>query len=74
MSEKAYTMVTRKVFDGGEGASVEIYPHDEFMVGVRTTADSVSVEWFGKFETSFSPKVARAVAEAMLKCADEIEP
>lgn len=74
MSEKAHTEVSRRIYDGNEGAHVEVAPYDEFLVGVKVGRDQVSLEWFGDKEISFSPKVARSVAEAMLKCADEIEP
>ena len=73
MTEKAFTEVSRRVFDGGEGASLVIEPFDDGFVAIRTGNDTVSREWFGSHDMSFSPKVARAVAEALLKCADEVE-
>lgn len=73
MSEKAFVEVQRRVFDGGGGASLVVGPYDDGFVEIRTGNDPVSEEWFGKHAISFSPKVARAVAEALLKCADEVE-
>lgn len=74
MSDKAYVEVSREIFDGGDGASVVVAPWDSEMVGIKVARNQVSIEWFGDKEMSFSPKVARAVAEAMIKCADEVDP
>jgi hypothetical protein len=71
--KKAFVEVQRRVFDGGEGASLVIEPYDDGFIAIRTNNDTVSEEWFGKHNISFSPKVARAVAECLLKCADECE-
>lgn len=74
MSDKAIVDVIRRVYDGNEGASVLVgVCGDGLMVEVKTSPDKVSKEWFGENRISFSPKVARAVAEAMAKCADELD-
>lgn len=72
---KSVMEVSRRVYDGNEGASVLITPgEDGFGVMIMTGSDVVSKEWFGDNRITFTPEVARSVAEALLRCADEVDP
>lgn len=74
MSDLLEIEVVRKIYDNSEGVFVEIGPDADGLGNVRIrTTEAKSVEWFGKFDFSFSPGMARLIAKAMTLAADEIE-
>lgn len=64
--------------DGEKGVHLDIGPDREGLgcVELRTPTNGSlnrSEEYFGKVAITFEPKLARVIAMAMLKCADEVE-
>jgi len=74
MHNKQITDICRRIFEGGEGASILVQPcEDGLLVGVSTSADKASKEYFGTIKYEFGPGMARAIGQAMIACADEID-
>lgn len=71
---KPVTDILRRVFEGGEGASILVQPcEDGLLVGVKTYDDDTSKDYFGKVDFEFGPDMARAIGQAMIECANEID-
>lgn len=56
----------------GEMIDVKPYPEGPEWVFICNT-DETSKEYFGEINLIMEPKFARLLAEALLKCADEVE-
>ena len=56
-----------------EGRCVEVGPDgDGLGVEIRTVGKD-NVEWFGELRLAVSPEMAKALAEALIKCAEEFK-
>lgn len=75
MSENIWTEMVMRVGTGEQAnAFIEISPDGDGLGGVRLSCPTKNgKEWFGEFNFSLSPEVARAVAKAMIAVADAIE-
>lgn len=67
--------IIRKIWHDNEGVSIEVKPDADGLDMVRIcTVDPKSAEYFGKFDFNLVPSLARAVGEAMIAAANELEP
>jgi hypothetical protein len=64
-----------EVWEDKQGVKLNIGPDsDGFSCVQLCTKDAKSEEYWGKLRVVFPPAIARNVAKALLKCADDLEP
>lgn len=64
------TDVVRRIWT--EQVAIDVQPDEVEMVLVQTK-DKEAEEYFGKIEFRLAPEVARALGQAMIDCANELE-
>ncbi len=71
---KVSTDVIRQVFDEGADGFIEIGPwsDDPGLVEIRTSGER-SIQCYGSINLAMSRDFARAIANAILACADDAE-
>ena len=68
------TEVVRNIYNDDNGAFVSVSPAPDEGCGVQLrTIDKRSQEWYGTFNFSLPSNLAREVAKAILKAADEAD-
>jgi hypothetical protein len=68
------TDVIHRVWHDNEGVAIDVGPDADALglVWLRTH-DAKAAEYFGKLSLTFCPDMARAIGEALVVAADEVE-
>lgn len=74
MSLDTYTEVSRRIYNNKEGVCLEVGPDADIGELVQiSTPNGKSAEFFGKTRLVMEPRMAKALAKALIECADELE-